>query len=189
TYLDRSWDVTIRDTVVLRGTPQPYTDEIASDGGVADLRLAAATRLRSWLAVGAGIHFLSGSTRMSASRRFDDSASYQRLQQSEEVSYDGLGVSGSLLLDLTRAVRVGARALPARRPRGTAPVRARRHGAHGVRDRSRHRPRLRGGPGSPRRRYRAPPAFGGRARGARVDLPHGPNHPAVNVYFHTFGCK
>src|SRR5207244_1046832 len=54
TYLDRSWDVTIRDTVVLRGTPQPSTDEIASDGGVADLRLAAATRLRSWLAVGAG---------------------------------------------------------------------------------------------------------------------------------------
>ena len=108
TYLDRSWDVTIRDTVVLRGTPQPYTDEIASDGGVADLRLAAATRLRSWLAVGAGVHLLSGSTRVSATRRFDDSTSYQKLQQSDEVSYDGFGVSGSLLLDLTRALRLAA---------------------------------------------------------------------------------
>ncbi len=221
TYLDRSWDVTIRDTVVLRGTPQPYTDEIASDGSVADLRLAAATRLRSWLAVGAGVHLLSGSTRVSATRRFDDSASYQRLQQSDEVSYDGFGVSGSLLLDVTRALRLaawarsddrlrgrvggavtaetdlpdmiylelvggdgggcGPRSPPTRRARGTASVRPRRHGAHRVWDRSRHRSRVRRGPGHHRLRPRAPAALGGRARGARVDFSLGAHHPAVNV--------
>src|SRR5207244_12327050 len=111
------WDVTIRDTVVLRGTPQPYTDEIASDGGVADLRLAAATRLRSWLAVGAGVHLLSGSTRVSATRRFDDSTSYQKLQQSDEVSYDGCRVAGGRLPDLARRPRPAARARAQPAPR------------------------------------------------------------------------
>src|SRR5207247_2288422 len=50
TYLDRSWDVTLRDSVVLRGVNQPYTDELTSNGSVADLRLAAASRLSPRLA-------------------------------------------------------------------------------------------------------------------------------------------
>src|SRR2546422_678820 len=66
TYLDRSWDVTLRDSTVLRGELERYRDEITSDGSVGDIRLAAASRVSRRLAIGAGIHILAGSTRITA---------------------------------------------------------------------------------------------------------------------------
>jgi hypothetical protein len=98
TYLDRSWAVTLRDSTLLRGVPERYTDAITSDGTIADLRLAAASRLTRLIAVGAGLHLLSGSTRETAQRAFDDT-SFHTLQQNAEVRYSGLGVSGSVLLN------------------------------------------------------------------------------------------
>src|SRR3989454_10112691 len=68
-YLDRSWDVTLRGSTGLRGELERYRDEITSDGSVGDIRLAAASRLSRRLAIGAGIHILAGSTRMTAERR------------------------------------------------------------------------------------------------------------------------
>ena len=98
TYLDRSWAVTLRDSALLRGQQEPYTDAITSDGSVADLRLAAASRLNRLVAVGAALHLLSGSTRETAQRAFDDT-SFHTLRQSAEVRYSGLGVSGSVMLN------------------------------------------------------------------------------------------
>src|SRR2546429_9894439 len=69
TYLDRSWDVTLRDSTVLRGELERYRDEITSDGSVGGIRLAAASRLSRRLAIGARIPILGGSTRMTARRR------------------------------------------------------------------------------------------------------------------------
>ena len=105
TYLDRSWDVTLRDSTVLRGELERYRDEITSDGSVGDIRLAAASRLSRRLAIGAGIHILAGSTRMTAERRFDDS-SFQTVRQSAEVRYDGLGVSGSVLIGVAPGLSI-----------------------------------------------------------------------------------
>ena len=107
TYLDRSWDVTLRDSVVLRGVNQPYTDELTSNGSVADLRLAAASRLSPRLALGAAVHVLSGSTRETAERRFDDTT-YSLTRQTAEVRYDGLGVSASALLGLAPGLSLAA---------------------------------------------------------------------------------
>ena len=98
TYLDRTWDVTLRDSLLVRGTMLPYVDELSSDGGVTDLRFAAAWRVSRRLALGAAVHVLSGSTRETAARTFDDTT-YHALKQSDETRYDGLGVSGSLLID------------------------------------------------------------------------------------------
>ncbi len=98
TYLDRSWAVTLRDSASLRGQVEPYTDAITSDGSVADLRVAAASRLNRLVAVGAALHLLAGSTRETAQRAFDDT-SFHTLQQSAEVHYSGLGVSGSVMLN------------------------------------------------------------------------------------------
>lgn len=97
TYLDKSWDVQLRDSSLLRGVMQHYTDELTSDGSVTDLRLAAASRLTRRLAIGAGIHLLSGSTRETAERRFDDTT-FHTVQQLAEVRYSGLGFSGSVLV-------------------------------------------------------------------------------------------
>lgn len=105
TYLDRSWDVTLRDSTVLRGELERYRDEITSDGSVGDIRLAAASRLSRRLAIGAGIHILGGSTRMTAERRFDDST-FHAVGQVAEVRYDGFGVSGSVLIGLAPGLSI-----------------------------------------------------------------------------------
>src|SRR2546426_9560953 len=52
TYLDRTFGVSIQDTINLRGVQEPITDEITSDGAVSDLRLGAAARLHRRLALG-----------------------------------------------------------------------------------------------------------------------------------------
>src|SRR6266436_4420588 len=54
---------------------------------------------------------------------------------------------------------------------------------------ARHRPRLRAGPGADRCGPRAARAPRGRPHRARVDRARGAHRAAVNVYFHTFGCK
>lgn len=97
TYLDKTYDITVRDSVALRGTNEPYTDEITSDGSVADVRVVAATRVNRRLAIGAGFHVLEGSTRLTAQRRFDDTT-FHTAVQSATARYDGLGVSGSVLI-------------------------------------------------------------------------------------------
>src|SRR5207245_11209719 len=105
TYLDRSGDVTLRDSTVLRGELERYRDEITSDGSVGDLRLAAAGRWSRRLALGAGIHILAGSTRMTAERRFDDST-FHAVGQVAEVRYDGFGVSGSVLIGVAPGLTI-----------------------------------------------------------------------------------
>ena len=101
TYLDKTWDVGRRDSMLLRGEEERYLDEVTSDGSVSDLRLALASRLSRRIAIGGGVHVLAGSTRMTAARRFDDST-FHTVQQVAEVRYDGFGVSGSVLIGVTR---------------------------------------------------------------------------------------
>ncbi|MGH7529113.1 MAG: hypothetical protein ACREMN_01915 [Gemmatimonadales bacterium] len=107
-YLDRSFGISTRDTMVLRGEPEAFTDEIRSDGGVADLRLAAAARLGRHVAIGLGLHRITGSTRVSATRRFEDSTSYRTSTTRDEVAYGAWGGSASALLDFGPYLRVAA---------------------------------------------------------------------------------
>jgi len=118
TYLDRTWDVTLRDSSLLRGALERYTDEVTSDGSIADLRLAAASRLSRRIALGAGLHLLAGSTRETAERRFDDT-SFHTVQQLAEVRYSGVGVSGSVLLGVAPGLSVTGWVRADRRLRAT----------------------------------------------------------------------
>src|SRR5438034_5715648 len=104
-YLVRTWGVTRRVSLLLRGTMRPYVDELSSDGGVTDLRFAAALRVSARFALGAAVHVLSGSTRETAGRTFDDTT-YHAIRQNDETRYDGLGISGSLLVDPLPALRL-----------------------------------------------------------------------------------
>ena len=106
TYLDRTFGVIVHDTVLIRGVPQPITDQITSDGAINDLRLAVAARVTKRLALGLGIHRLTGSTRVVAMRSFADSTHYLTSTVHDEVAYGGNGGSASLLLDLTSDLRV-----------------------------------------------------------------------------------
>jgi hypothetical protein len=106
TYLDRTFGISTRDSVDLRGELEPFTDEIRSDGGISDVRVALAARVGERLSVGVGIHRITGSTRVSATRRFDDSVSYRTSVARDEVAFGGWGGSASALLDLTPDLRV-----------------------------------------------------------------------------------
>lgn len=103
-YLGRSFRVTTRDSVDLRGEPEPYTDDLTSEGGVVDLRLAAAWRVVPRIAIGGGFHVLTGSTRVTVVRRWDDSLTYAHAGEVDHPRFDGLGASGSLLLNPVRGV-------------------------------------------------------------------------------------
>lgn len=107
TYLDRSFGVTRQDTVMLRGQPVGVTDQFTSDGAVADLRVALVLRVFQNMAVGAALHGLTGSTRVTAQRAFADSA-YRTSIARDEVSYGGIGASVGAVLDATPALRVAA---------------------------------------------------------------------------------
>jgi len=107
-YLNRSWDVITHDTLTLRGLPEPITDERTSDGGVADVRLAAAVRVSPRFAVGLGAHALTGSTREHAYRFYADSNLYRNTRQVGEVQYDGWGFSASALFDPLPQLRLAA---------------------------------------------------------------------------------
>jgi hypothetical protein len=106
TYLDRSFGVIIHDTIDLRGEQQPVTDEITSDGAISDLRIAVAARVHRRLALGLGLHRITGSTRVNAIRSFADSVHYRRSTARDEVAYGANGGSASLLFDVTSDIRV-----------------------------------------------------------------------------------
>ena len=91
-YLDRTWSVSNVDTLTLRGSPVQVTDNSKSIGGVSDLGLAAGYRLTPTLAVGAGVHALTGSTRLEVTREFDDSA-YQNFRDLAVTDFSGFGLS------------------------------------------------------------------------------------------------
>jgi len=106
TFIERSYVVTQRDSALLRGTYQPYTDEHKSDGNVADLRLAIAGRPTPRVAIGGAVHLLTGSTQEEVRRRWDDSLTYRNTFELENVEYTGFGVSLSTLITVTPRVRV-----------------------------------------------------------------------------------
>ena len=95
-YTDRDFTIVSRDTIDLRGVPVGVTDSFASRGGLSDLRLAGAYRIRDRWTFGGGFHVITGSNRLQSNRSFDDPAFVPSLQTAE-VSYAGIGVSAGAI--------------------------------------------------------------------------------------------
>jgi hypothetical protein len=105
TYLDRSYRVVIADTITLAGSQQAVTDLLSSDGGVTDIRLVAAKRLGR-VALGVGLHLLTGSARVVAQRSFTDTSAYRSVTQADEIAFTGMGYSASTLVTVTPGLAV-----------------------------------------------------------------------------------
>jgi len=105
TYLDRTFGISLLDTIDIRGTPVPISDQVTSDGAVTDLRLSMAGRVNRWITLGGGFHVLTGSTRVVATRTFGDTA-FRNTTARAQVAYGGKAVSVSALIDLTSALRL-----------------------------------------------------------------------------------
>src|SRR5439155_578128 len=90
--------------IVGLGTPGRWESGRARTGAGAFAAFDPASTVTETALAEIGLHLLAGSTRMTATRSFDDSTVYFTVQQAGTVRYAGLGVSGSVLLALTPTV-------------------------------------------------------------------------------------
>ncbi len=104
-YLDRTFDITSTDTIMLRGTPVEVQDRLAADGGVSDVRGAVGWRVTRRLHLGAAVHILTGSTRLKTVREFSDSA-FVALRDSNQASFSGTGFSVGANLRISQRASV-----------------------------------------------------------------------------------
>ena len=102
-YADRNFSIASRDTLILRNVPVETIDTLRSLGGVTDVRAGVAWRGSTRLQVGLGIHLLTGSNRISSSRRFSDTT-YAGATEEATVSYLGMGVSAGVMARLGRVL-------------------------------------------------------------------------------------
>lgn len=94
-YTSRDFTLVSSDTIILRGAPVGVSDSFSSRGGLSDLRLAGAYRIKDVWAFGAGFHVITGSDRLESRRAFSD-PNYLPTRQTSELSYAGVGVSAGL---------------------------------------------------------------------------------------------
>lgn len=94
-YADRDFRLATVDTIDLRGVPVEVFDTLGSTGGLNDLRVAVAWAVKPSLTVGAGVHAVTGSNRLTISRGFADT-SYEPVRERAELEYATFGVSAGL---------------------------------------------------------------------------------------------
>ncbi len=106
-YSDRDFKLASVGLDTLRGAEVQVFDTVASLGGLSEIRLAGAYQLSGRTTIGAGIHFITGSSRVDARRAFGDTT-YLEIRQKAELSYGGLGFSVGILHQLSRSVELAA---------------------------------------------------------------------------------
>jgi long-subunit fatty acid transport protein len=104
-YADRTFALALTDTLDLRGAPVAVNDTLLSKGGITDIQGAVAYTVNPRLAVGVGLHILTGTNRLEYRRTFEDS-SYRPLRIKNELSVSGPGVSAGVSAELTKGVRL-----------------------------------------------------------------------------------
>jgi hypothetical protein len=104
-YTDRTFALTLTDTLVVRGEPVGVNDTLISKGGINDIRVALGYKLSRRFAVGLGLHALTGTNRFEYRRSFSDS-SYLPIRLRNELSFAGPGVSVGLAGQVASGIRV-----------------------------------------------------------------------------------
>lgn len=107
TYLDRTYDLSVHDTIMLRGEEVAVSDRLKSSGSVVDSRFALGWIASSVLSVGIAGHVMSGSARVTAARSFAN-PTYNTFGQRTEEGYTGFGVSAGILTNVLPVLRIGA---------------------------------------------------------------------------------
>jgi hypothetical protein len=107
TYTERSFDLTMQDTVLTPVGLVPVSDRVISDGGVVDVRAAIGWRASGRLGVGAALHLMTGSSRVVARRAFEN-AEFLAFEQRDVLSFSGTGVSAGFLWVLHDRVSIAA---------------------------------------------------------------------------------
>lgn len=103
TLLDRSWAT--QSTRVETFGPDPSdttssTRTLRSDGGITDLRLAAAYALNARVRFGIAFHGYTGSDRVTASNIFPDTLRYRTVTQVSDLAFTGTAVAAGLDVEM-----------------------------------------------------------------------------------------
>lgn len=104
-YLDRTYQIETRDTLVINGTPQTFRDAGRSIGGISDIQLGVGYRLRPSLQIGAGFHYYVGSVRLTAQRVWDNPF-YLDIIEASITDYRGAGLAAGALLQPFRRMEL-----------------------------------------------------------------------------------
>ena len=96
TYAEQSFDLTTTETIDIGGVPTVVEDRVKSDGGIVDARAAFGYRASSRVLLGAALHLIRGSSRLSAGRDFIDS-NLQPFEETADLSFSGVGVSAGIV--------------------------------------------------------------------------------------------
>jgi hypothetical protein len=106
-YADRDFRLASSDTIQLRGVPVAVRDTLTALGGLSEVRFAAGYGLSSRTTVGAAIYWITGTSRLSAHRVFEDTT-YLPNRQTSELSYQGVGVAVGVSHQLADGLQVAA---------------------------------------------------------------------------------
>lgn len=109
-FLDRTFETSIRSFERLGGDSVVYTEKFQSSGAIGDSRLGASYLLHRTLAVGLGVHLFTGENRLKLQRTFDDSTAFGTLDRSLTLTYSGTGVSGGVVYTPVKGFSLGASA-------------------------------------------------------------------------------
>lgn len=96
--LDRTWDASYNDSVLVSGQKVRSTVATSVRGAINDARVAFAWQFSEKLQAGLAFHALSGANRLNLSRTFTDSATFGPLAQVSTLSYSGTAVSGGVVV-------------------------------------------------------------------------------------------
>lgn len=92
TFAERTFDLKTVDTIM----GLAVEDRVIADGGVVDIRAAIGWRSSAKLAIGGAVHRLAGSSRLTATRTFDNSE-FQKFEERDALSFSGTSFSAGLL--------------------------------------------------------------------------------------------
>lgn len=106
-YSDRDFRLASTGIENIRGQDVVVTDTLSSLGGLSEVRLATGILLGSKTGIGAGFHFITGSSREDSRRHFADT-SFIAIRQTAELSYHGIGFSLGITHQLTPNIRLAA---------------------------------------------------------------------------------
>jgi hypothetical protein len=103
-YTDRTFALALEDTLILRDEQVIAFDTVLARGGLTDVRAALSYR-GGRVALGVGLHLLTGNNRVDYRRIFSDSA-YVPLRLRNELTYSGAGVSLGVLVEAVPRVHL-----------------------------------------------------------------------------------
>jgi len=104
-YADHDFALASADSVFLRGETVHVADTIKSTGGLADIGLTGAWRGPGGWNIGAALHFITGSSRISLRRQFSDTA-FLPVAQQTQLSASGIGGAIGLVRRLAGPISI-----------------------------------------------------------------------------------